>query len=64
MTNWEELRKTLLQWTALVSANILAFFYDNSYVPAVLGVDFVIIGVEVGIHFGKNKVQSQPQNQA
>lgn len=57
--NWEECRKTLLQGIALIGMNLLAFFYDAQYVPAVILADAVILGVQVGVYYNGKRQSAQ-----
>lgn len=47
VVNWNEVKSVILEVTALVFVNILALYFDAEYIPMAIGVDCLVLGVEV-----------------
>jgi len=53
----EGLERLILKSIALLGLNIVAFIYDGQYIALALGVDALMLGVELNGHWSKDKTK-------
>jgi len=53
--NIKEVESLILKSISLACLNLVAFVYDGEWIPFALGVDALMLGVEVKNHIGKKE---------